>query len=93
MRDVRQVNVLGTVRTVSEVTRERVLEGVRRVADGVATAHGAEATVELIRGYPVTSNDAGFAEFVLDRGVRWMAVDAGSMDYPFNTFIRKARPD
>jgi len=48
------------------VTRERVLEGVRRVADGIATAHGAEAAVELIRGYPVTSNDAGFAEFVLD---------------------------
>jgi amidohydrolase len=59
-------HLLGTVRTVSEVTRERVLEGVRRVADGIATAHGAEAAVELIRGYPVTSNDAGFAEFVLD---------------------------
>ena len=59
-------HLLGTVRTVSEVTRERVLEGVRRVADGIATAHGAEAAVELIRGYPVTSNDAGFADFVLD---------------------------
>lgn len=34
-----------------------------------------------------------FAEYVLDKGVRWMAVDAGSMDYPFNTLIRKARPD
>jgi hippurate hydrolase len=59
-------HLLGTVRTISELTRERVLEGVRRVADGIATAHGAEAAVELIRGYPVTSNDAGFAEFVLD---------------------------
>jgi hippurate hydrolase len=59
-------HLLGTVRTVSELTRERVLEGVRRVADGIATAHGAEAAVELTRGYPVTSNDAGFAEFVLD---------------------------
>jgi amidohydrolase len=59
-------HLLGTVRTVSEVTRERMLEGVRRVADGIAGAHGAEATVELIRGYPVTSNDAGFAAFVLD---------------------------
>ena len=59
-------HLLGTVRTVSELTRERVLEGVRRVVDGIATAHGAEAAVELIRGYPVTSNDAGFAEFVLD---------------------------
>ena len=59
-------HLLGTVRTVSELTRERVLEGVRRVADGIATAHGAEAAVELTRGYPVTSNDADFAEFVLD---------------------------
>jgi amidohydrolase len=59
-------HLLGTVRTVSELTRERVLEGVRRVADGIAAAHGAEAQVELIRGYPVTANDAGFAQFVLD---------------------------
>jgi hippurate hydrolase len=48
--------LLGTVRTVSEATRERMLEGVRRVAEGVAAAHGAEVGVELIRGYPVTVN-------------------------------------
>lgn len=34
-----------------------------------------------------------FAEWVLDRGVRWLAVDAGSQDHPMNTLIRKARPD
>jgi hippurate hydrolase len=59
-------SLLGTVRTVSESTRERMLEGIRRVAEGVAAAHGAEVSVELIRGYPVTVNDAGFAGFVLD---------------------------
>jgi amidohydrolase len=59
-------SLLGTIRTVSEETRERVLEGVRRVAEGIAAAHGAEVTVELIRGYPVTVNDGDFAEFVLD---------------------------
>src|SRR5258706_7865398 len=59
-------SLLGTIRTVSEATRERVLEGVRRVAEGVAAAHGAEVAVELIRGYPVTVNDADFAGFVLD---------------------------
>jgi len=58
--------LLGTIRTVSEATRERVLDGVRRVAEGVAAAHGAEVAVELIRGYPVTVNDADFAGFVLD---------------------------
>ena len=46
-------SLLGTIRTVSEATRERVLEGVRRVAEGVAAAHGAEVAVELIRGYAV----------------------------------------
>ena len=58
--------LLGTVRTVSDATRERVLEGVRRIAEGVGSAHGAEVTVELIRGYPVTVNDVDFAGFVLD---------------------------
>ena len=59
-------HLLGTVRTVSEATRERVLEGIRRVAEGIASAHDAEATVQLTRGYPVTVNDADFAGFVLD---------------------------
>jgi hippurate hydrolase len=59
-------SLLGTVRTVSEVTRERTLDGVRRVAEGIAAAHGAEVTVDLTRGYPVTVNDADFAGFVLD---------------------------
>jgi hippurate hydrolase len=59
-------SLLGTVRTVSEGTRERMLDGIRRVAEGVASAHGAEVSVELIRGYPVTVNDADFAGFVLD---------------------------
>ena len=59
-------SMLGTIRTCSEAARERVLEGVRRVAEGVATAHGASATVELTRGYPVTVNDPGFAGFVTE---------------------------
>jgi hippurate hydrolase len=59
-------SLLGTVRTLSEATRTRVLDGVRRVAEGIAAAHGATAEVQLTRGYPVTVNDADFAGFVLD---------------------------
>ena len=59
-------SMLGTIRTVSEPTRERVLDGVRRVAEGIASAHGAQADVQLIRGYPVTVNNAEFAGFVLE---------------------------
>ena len=61
-------HLLGTVRTVSEATRDKVHEGVRRVAEGVAAAHGAEASVEISRGYPVTLNDERFARFVLETG-------------------------
>jgi amidohydrolase len=58
--------LLGTVRTVSQATRDNVLEGVRRVAKGVAAAHGATVDVEITRGYPPTVNDESFARFVLD---------------------------
>jgi hippurate hydrolase len=59
--------MLGTIRTVSERTRERVLDGVERLIKGLAAAHGAEAEVKLMRGYPVTVNDesiTGFASHV-----------------------------
>jgi arylformamidase len=34
-----------------------------------------------------------FAEWVLERGIRWFAVDAGSADHPMNTPIREVRRD
>jgi kynurenine formamidase len=34
-----------------------------------------------------------FAEWVLERGIRWLAVDAGSADHPMNTVIRRIRAD
>jgi amidohydrolase len=58
-------HLLGTIRTVSEATRTSVLDGVKRVADGVAAAHGAEVSVEFVRGYPVTVNDGDGAARVL----------------------------
>jgi hippurate hydrolase len=58
-------SLLGTIRTVSEKTRAGVLDGVRRVAEGVAAAHGARAEVNLIAGYPVTVNDDAFAARVV----------------------------
>ena len=55
----------GTIRAISEATRKKVTEGIRRVADGVSAAHGAQVTVEFLDGYPVTSNNAGAADFAL----------------------------
>lgn len=56
--------LFGTLRAVSERTRHSVWERIRTVADGIAAAHGCTASVEITQGYPVTVNDAGFAEFV-----------------------------
>jgi hippurate hydrolase len=57
--------ILGTIRAVSEATRHKVHDNVRRVADGVAAAHGLEASVHIEVGYPVTVNDAAFADRAL----------------------------
>lgn len=56
----------GTIRTVSESTRAKVHDHLRRVASKIAEAHGATAEPEVILGYPVTSNDDRFADFTLD---------------------------
>ncbi len=56
--------VVGTTRAVSERARKKVREGIERVASGVCAAHGVDAKVFTLPGYPVTENDAGFARFV-----------------------------
>jgi amidohydrolase len=55
----------GTIRAVSEQTRTRVHDGIRRVVDGLGAAHGCAVDVVIDQGYPVTVNDAGFADTVL----------------------------
>ena len=56
----------GTIRAVSEKTRSKVHEGIRRVAEGIAAAHEMQAVVEIKYGYPVTVNDAPSVDFALD---------------------------
>ena len=55
----------GTIRTFSETTRRQVHDGIRRVAEGIAAAHGMTATAEVIDGFPVTVNDDDAADFAL----------------------------
>jgi hippurate hydrolase len=57
--------ILGTIRAVSERTRSRVHDGIRRIAEGVAAAHEATAVVDIEQGYPVTVNGNEAAEFAL----------------------------
>ncbi|HEY8436996.1 MAG TPA: M20 family metallopeptidase [Candidatus Limnocylindrales bacterium] len=60
------VFLFGTIRTVSEERRAAVRAGVKRVAEGIAAAHGAAAEVDLEAGYPVTVNDPEYTSFVMD---------------------------
>lgn len=59
-------DIEGTIRAVSEASRAKVHDGIRRVADGIAAAHGCECEVVVDIGYPVTSNDDKFAEFAFE---------------------------
>lgn len=54
----------GTMRAVSEETRERARSAIRRVATGVADAYGCTCDIDIIKGYPVTINDPAMATLV-----------------------------
>ena len=56
----------GTIRAVSEKTRKKVHDSIRRVAEGIAVAHEIQAAVEIKTGYPVTVNDKPSVDFALD---------------------------
>ena len=56
----------GTIRAVSDRTRDQVLSGLGELASQVAAAHGCSATLKLEAGsYPVTVNDALHARHTL----------------------------
>jgi len=56
------VLMVGTIRTLNPDTRTLVHERVRRLAENVAAANGAEAEVTIGLGYPVTVNDPGLTQ-------------------------------
>ena len=49
--------LLGTLRTLSEATRDKMHAAFTSLVTGIAAAHGATAEAWLDRGYPVTQND------------------------------------
>ncbi|NBO33800.1 MAG: amidohydrolase [Actinobacteria bacterium] len=53
----------GTIRAVSESTRKKVHDGLKRVAVGIAETHDMSADVNVTFGYPVTVNDTPSADF------------------------------
>ena len=66
----------GTIRTVSADTREAIRDPIRRLADGIAAAHGATVEVVIEPGYPVTVNDPGFTNLVGEVATELLGADA-----------------
>lgn len=82
----------GTIRAVSESTRNKVHDGLRRVAEGIANAHEMSVDVKLTIGYPVTVNDGPSADFGLeiadalvgsDKSVRLPSPVMGAEDFSY----------
>jgi len=55
--------IYGTIRTLSPGTRTEVQANLKRLAENIAIAHGATATVELTEGFPVTVCNADAVNF------------------------------
>ncbi len=58
------VEMLGTVRTLSEETRRRAHEAFERIVRHVAAAHGLEGRARVEAGFPVTVNDPRATDLV-----------------------------
>jgi amidohydrolase len=92
------VEMGGTLRTLSEKTRDAVVGQMRKLVEGIAAAHGASATIEFDHNYPATVNDGGATDYlervareVLPPGAvrRLPAPSMGGEDFAF--FLQKAR--
>ncbi|MFC0215915.1 amidohydrolase [Paenibacillus chartarius] len=60
----------GTLRTFDEEVRARVVKRFGEVADGVAAAYGAKASLRWLQGPPPVHNDAGLAAAAADAAKR-----------------------
>jgi amidohydrolase len=60
-----RARLVGTIRTFDNAMRDEVHARVRKIAEGVAAAHGATAKVSIERGYPVTANDPALTQRML----------------------------
>lgn len=78
-----EARLWGTLRTLSERARATAHEGIQRVAQSIASAHGATAEVEIERGFPVTVCDGGIVNLAA-RAARRLFGEGGwhSMAHP-----------
>jgi len=57
-----QSELIGTIRTLDPGIRDKMHADIRRTAKHIAASQGAEVSVDIQRGYPVTYNDPALTE-------------------------------
>jgi len=76
------VELVGTIRALSNAHREAAREMVERVATHVAAAHLLESEFSVKPGYPVSINDPDFAGFVSEVSIDLVG-EAGVLPLPY----------
>jgi amidohydrolase len=61
-----EVKITGTVRTFDPAVQDRIEAALRELVEGTTRAAGCTATIEYVRYYPATINDAECAKHVLE---------------------------
>ncbi|MEP0941375.1 MAG: M20 aminoacylase family protein [Rhizobiaceae bacterium] len=56
----------GTVRTLDRAVRDKVVTRIQELLNGIASAYGAEVDIQIVEGYPVTSNHAEQTDFAAE---------------------------
>ncbi len=80
-----EVQLMGTLRTLSEATRAAMRAAFHQIAQGIAAAHGCVAETTIDEGYPVTVNDARATRLLRELssevpgGAGWTAMPAPMM--------------
>lgn len=57
-----EAELIGTIRTLDPDMQDKIHADIRRTAEHIAASQGAEVTVDIQRGYPVTYNDPELTE-------------------------------
>ncbi|RFF28644.1 MULTISPECIES: amidohydrolase [unclassified Wenzhouxiangella] len=89
-----EAELIGTIRTLDPDMRDRIHADIRRTAEHIAASQGAEVTVDIQRGYPVTYNDPELTEAMapsLQRvtGDKAVRIDALTAAEDFSYFQRE----
>jgi amidohydrolase len=60
-----EVEMIGTIRTLDYGMQEKINKEMKILVPKIAEAYGAEATIEIAKGYPITYNDVDLVDEML----------------------------